>query len=181
MTALEARKVAQKLLGVADDGKFGKLTLGAFTALGEASDNSVWPPDVQLDGSIHKVKASSFADPADIRAFKAAKERGASDQQAFRVGDNGVGVFGDSVVEGTGASCALPPEDMIEKWGSIAAAKHKPVEVTANNKTIVAVLKDRMPHKKNITNGAGIDLNPDACRELGFEPPIMVSATWRWV
>jgi len=37
-----------------------------------------------------------------------------------------------------------------------------------------------MPWKKNIHNGAGIDLNPDAVRALGLEPPIMVPAKWEW-
>ena len=131
-------------------------------------------------GPEHHVKASSFADPADVRAFRKCKECGGSDQECFRVGDNGIGCWNDNVSEGTGASCALPPDDMIEKWGSIAGAKHKLVEVSANGKTVTCVLRDRMPWKKNIHNGAGIDLNPDAVRALGLEPPIMVPAKWEW-
>jgi len=54
---------------------------------------------------------------------------------------------------------------MIEKWGSIADAKHKPVIVTSNGQISKCILKDRMPWKKHIHNGAGIDLNPTL-----FEP-----------
>ena len=35
--------------------------------------------------------ASSFADLADVRAFKRAKAKGMTDQEAFRYGDNGIG------------------------------------------------------------------------------------------
>jgi hypothetical protein len=128
----------------------------------------------------HHVKASSFADPSDIKAFKRCKERGGTDQDCFKVGDNGIGCWNDNVAEGTGASCALPPEDMEERWGSVNGAKHKLVEVSANGRVVTCVLRDRMPHRANIKNGAGIDLNPDAVRALGLEPPIMVSAVWKW-
>jgi hypothetical protein len=125
-------------------------------------------------------KASSFADPADVAAFWRCKKRGGSDQQCFKVGDNGVGCWGDDCSAGSGPSCALPPEDMIEKWGSVKAARRKPVSVTANGRTITVLLKDRMPHRANIKNGAVIDLNPDAVAALGLKPPIMVSASWSW-
>lgn len=87
----------------------------------------------------------------------------------------------DNTAEGSGPSCALPPEDMEEKWGSIVNARHALVSVTGNGKTITCVLKDRMPRRANIKNGAGIDLNPDAVRALGLEPPIMIAASWRWL
>lgn len=159
------------------------------TVLGVTVDG-VWGPNTQraLDSLLHPafsaehhVKASSFADPKDVAAFRRCKERGGSDQDCFKVGDNGIGCWMDDVTEGHGPSCALPPDDMIEKWGSINDAKHKLVEVEANGKTVTCVLRDRMPWKRNITNGAGIDLNPDAVRALGLEPPIMVNAVWKWV
>ena len=162
-------KQLQLILGVTADGLWGAKSQAVLDAL--VHGNS--------DG-IHKVKASSFADPADVEAFRKCKERGGSDQDCFKTGDNGIGYWDDITSEGSGPSCAIPPDDMISKWGSINGAKHKPVEVNANDKTVICICKDRMPQKKNITNGAGIDLNPDACRELGLEPPIMVSATWKW-
>jgi len=158
----------QTVLGVKVDGVWGPQSQAAFNAL------------VTPGATIHAVRASSFADPADVAAFKRCKERGKSDEECFKVGDNGIGAWGDDCSEGSGLSCALPPDDMIEKWGSVDAAKHKLVEVTANEKDVTCVLKDRMPWKRNIENGAGIDLNPDTVRALGLEPPIMVSASWRW-
>lgn len=158
--------------------------------LGDVDVDDVWGPQSQgsLDrllastrSKIHHVKASSFADPADIIAFDRCKAQGKTDQECFKVGDNGVGCWGDSTREGTGPCCALPPDDMIAKWGSVAAAKHKKVLVVSKGNSVVCVLKDRMPYKKHIKNGAGIDLNPDAVRALGMKPPIMTTATWQWV
>jgi len=70
---------------------------------------------------------------------------------------------------------------MEEQWGSVSAAKHQLIEVAANGVKITCVLRDRMPHKVHITNGAIIDLSPDAVRALGLEPPIMITCSWRWM
>lgn len=137
----------------------------------------------------HHVRASSFADPADVAGFKKwyriYLDRGmsprAAEEAAFKKGDNAIGCWGDSTAEGSGPSCALPPEDMEERWGSVAAAKHKQVKVEFGPRVVVCTLKDRMPHRANIENGAGIDLNPDAVKALGMKPPIMVPAAWSWV
>jgi hypothetical protein len=160
-------------------------TIKAIQGIIGTTQDGVWGPKSQaaLDAIIHPTKvklASSFADPADVAAFRRCKATGKSDQQCFKVGDNGIGCWGDDVSEGTGPSCALPPDDMIEKWGSVNAARHKPVNVKANGKSVVAILKDRMPWKKNITNKAIIDLNPDAVASLGLKPPIMEPASWEW-
>lgn len=161
----------QTILGVTPDGIWGSKSQAALDALVSPASTS---------DAIHEVKASSFADPSDVAAFTKCKARGGSDQDCFKVGDNGIGCWDDNVKEGSGAACALPPEDMEERWGSISGAMHKGVMVESNNKRVYCVLKDRMPHRSNIKNGAGIDLNPDAVRALGLEPPIMVDATWRW-
>ena len=124
----------------------------------------------------HEVKASSFADPADVRAFKRCKENGGTDHACFKLGDNAVGAWGDDTSEGSGPSVALPPED----WQSFEDHRFKKVQVRYGEKTVVALLKDTMPYKANIKNGAGIDMNPDTCRALGLEPPVLVKASWRW-
>jgi hypothetical protein len=54
------------------------------------------------------------------------------------------------------------------------------VIVRANGKVITCLLADTMPWKRNIKNGAGIDLNPCACALLGLKPPILVAAAWVW-
>ncbi len=126
------------------------------------------------------IKASSFADPKDVAAFRKCKSAGNSDEHCFGVGDNGVGCWGDDCTEGTGPSCAVPPEYMVNRWGSMHDAKHKQVLVQANKQSVVCILKDVMPHIRHITNGARIDLNPDAVRALGLEPPILIDASWDW-
>ena len=165
-------KAIQGIIGVEQDGIWGPKSQRAFDAI----IHPVEGPDDE-----HHVIASSFADPADVRAFKRCKDRGGTDYDCFRVGDNGIGCWGDDVSEGSGMSCALPPEDMEEKFGSVASAKHAKVKVILKGTEIVCILKDRMPHKKNIKNGAGIDLNPDAVRACGMEPPILEKAIWQWV
>lgn len=171
MATKDKIKAIQKILRVTTDGTWGKQTQFAL-------DTLLYP--TMSAENLHHVKASSFADPADVRAFRKCKDKGKSDQECFKVGDNGIGCWGDSTAEGSGPSCALPPEDMEEKWGSVNGAKHKMVEVTGNGKTVVCRLKDRMPRRANIKNKAGIDLNPDAVRVIGLEPPIMIDATWKW-
>ena len=124
------------------------------------------------------VQASSFADPADLIAFKRAKSRGLSDMEAFKFGDNCVGKWGDPTGEGTGPSCALPPED----WRPLGDKAHlAQVRVFSNGRSVVCLLKDTMPARANIKNGCGIDLNPDACADLGLHPPVLCAASWEWV
>lgn len=127
----------------------------------------------------HSVIASSFADPADVSAFRRCKAAGKSDRECFKVGDNGIGCWGDDTT-GDAPMCALPPDDMIARFGSVDAAKHRRVLVTVGDKTVSCVLADRMPWKTNIRNGCGIDLSPAACKALGLKPPVRVRASWRW-
>lgn len=128
----------------------------------------------------HSVIASVFADLADLDAFHKCKALGGSDEHCFNLGDNGIGCWGDSTGQEVTAMCALPPEDMIEKWGSTLAAKHKGVSVTYKEHTVICKLADRMPHKKNIRNGAGIDLNPAAVSQLRIPKGAMVRVIWKW-
>lgn len=128
------------------------------------------------------VLASSFADPADVRAFKRCKAKGGSDAECFKVGDNGIGCWGDLTAQDQTPMCALPPDDMIARWGSVAKAKRKRVRVARENGiSVECILADRMPWKKNIKNGAGIDLNPAASRRLGLKPPFLEKVAWEWV
>jgi hypothetical protein len=138
----------------------------------------VSPPPSGTGEVVHRGKATSFADNADVRAFKLCKAQGKTDQQCYDVGDSGVGYWNDSTVEGTGPSCALIPQDIIERWGSLSAGKHKPVEVTIGQARAVCILKDVMPHHP--AHGAVIDLNPDACHLLDVDPPLLTDVSWRW-
>ena len=125
---------------------------------------------------IHKVHASSFADPADIAAFRRCKAKGMTDQEAFKYGDNGIGKWGDDTTTPV-PMCALPPED----WTELTHPRGAKVKVTIKGVSVICELRDTMPRKKNIRNGAGIDLNFAACHDFGLHPPIMVDAEWEFV
>lgn len=166
-TRAEKRKAIQRILGVTEDGLFGPVTEAAFAALHQRFDVVV---------GVVRGKASSFADPADIRRFKVCKAEGKSDQECFKVGDNGIGVWGDSTTVDI-PSCAIPRDD----WQHLGkAARRRLIRVRANGREVVCELRDTMPWRKNIRNGAVIDLNPAACKALGLNPPILVTAEWEW-
>lgn len=126
----------------------------------------------------HEVKATSFADVGDVAAFRRCKAKGGSDKQCFRVGDNGVGYWGDDTT--LGLWVALPPEVMVETWGSVVNARHKPVAIqcATTGKECIAQVGDTMPHLENITNGARMDLSPQTCAALGLFPPVSVIVVW---
>ena len=118
--------------------------------------------------------ASSFADAKDLADY--------ARSGSFAQGDNGIGCWGDNTAQMETPMCALPPEDIIAECGSMKAkaARGKRVNVRANGRHVVCLLADRIPSKKNITNQAGIDLNPAAAHRLGLTPPFLVPALWSW-
>jgi hypothetical protein len=127
------------------------------------------------------VTASSFADPKDVAAYKKAIAEGKSEKDALKVGDNGIGMWGDNTARDDVPMCALPPEDWKAKWGSGQNARGKKVAVTYKGKTVTGELRDTMPKKQNITNGAGIDLNPGFAKAFGVTPPFMLkNVQWEW-
>lgn len=153
-----------------------------------ATPDGVWGPKSQalLDGIFNPQtqtefhgKASSFADPADIRAFDHCKAQGKTDRECFKVGDNGIGQWGDNTKEGSGPCCAVPGSRMVARWGSRDAAKHKMIRVTINGKSVEMPLKDRQ--SEDLSSGAIIDLNPDAGALFGLKPPFLVQCSWEWV
>jgi hypothetical protein len=128
------------------------------------------------------VIASSFADPADVGAYKNAIAIGKSEEEALRLGDNGKGKWGDDTTSEDTPMCALPPEDWQAKWGHGDAARGKKVAVTYKGKTVIGELRDTMPHKANIKNGAGIDLNPGFAKAFGVKQPFMLrDVQWEWL
>lgn len=121
------------------------------------------------------VEASSFADPADVRAFEKCKAQGKTDKQCFKVGDNGIGQFGKLTAQDHTPMVAVHHDDMVARWGSEHGAAHRPVTVTVNNRTIQATVEDRIGVKGRI------DLNPAAARQLGLTPPFLVKGcVWNW-
>lgn len=177
MSNTDKIKAIQTILGVTADGAFGPISRAALEKLINGED-----------GVVHSGKASSFADPADVAAFKKCKAEGNSDNYCFSKGDNGIGTPTLGKLDATGKRigadttgnvpmCALPPED----WKPLGSkAPGALVLVTANGKKVVCELRDTMPKRANIKNGAVIDLSPAASKALGLKPPFMVPCTWQW-
>lgn len=163
MTKLEQ---IQTILGVKADGIWGVKSQAALNKEIAAHEGG-------SEG--FKAKASSFADPADVAAFKKCKATGKTDLQCFAVGDNGIGQFGKITAQDHTPMVALHAKDMIAKWGSVAGAAHREVQVQANGKATIARVEDRM------SSPGRIDLNPAAAKALGLKPPFLVDATWIWV
>lgn len=166
------------------DGVFGPITFSALSVLDEMGDHESVAEEVEA-GTLpaepvsdwQRVKASSFADPADIAGFRRCKAAGGSDVQCFAKGDNGVGYWGADTTADV-PLVALPRED----WRHAGKKGGAPVEIrfpgVAN---FVAALGDTMPARANIRNGAGMDCNPCTVRKLGQRLPMMLGGVeWRW-
>ena len=179
----------QQLFGAKPDGGFGPASVAAAKAWVDHLSSVLTQVALRFPGSgelikpvfappveVHHVKASSFADPADIAAFRRCKALGKSDSECFKFGDNGIGRWSDDTTVNV-PMCALPYED----WENLPDARGKKVLVKANGKSVVCELRDTMPRRKNIKNGAGIDLNEAAWKALGKKPPVMMDATWQWL
>ena len=162
----------QSLFGLEEDGKAGTFTHAALTRVAKALniEESLYP--------WRSVIASSFADPADIRRFQECKAQGKSDQECFKVGDNGIGAWGHNTAQEDEAMCALPRDDWKianKKGGDMVAVRYK------RGAVMYIMLADSMPARKNIKNGAGIDLNPAALKLFGLKPPILMDGfEWSW-
>lgn len=157
----------QKLLGIDADGFWGPLSQKAFNDQRDGGAGG---------GAGFKAIASSFADPADVRAFERCKAQGKTDQACFKVGDNGIGQFGKITAQTHTAMVAIHKDDMIARWGSVNAAAHRAVTVRIKGQTTEATVEDRL-------GVAGrIDLNPAAAKQLGLNPPFLEkNCVWNWV
>ena len=112
-------------------------------------------------------RATSFADVADLRSFNRAKRDGKTTEEALAVGDNGVGAWGHSTVAGTGPCCALAKT--VEGFRPLRV-----VRIFYGEKHVDADVRDIAP-------SGVIDLNPDACEELGLAPPVSTFVDWTWL
>jgi hypothetical protein len=128
------------------------------------------------------VVASSFADLKDVEAYNDAIAQGKAEFAALKVSDNGIGKWGDITARDDVPMCALPPEDWVAKWETGEKARGKKVAVTYRGMTVIGELRDTMPHKTNIENGAGIDRHPGFAKAFGIAAPFMVpEVQWEWV
>lgn len=158
------KKLIQHGLCVLVDGLWGPKSQAALNAL-TTEDGKEWIV----------CQASSFADPADLRAFKRCKATGKSDVKCFAVGDNGVGESGVITSQEHTPYVAIHDTFLVSRWGSRHAAWLREVEVVANGVGFVAKVGDRISAKGRI------DLNP-ACLLLIRKPaPLKTAAKWRWI
>jgi hypothetical protein len=156
----------QQLLGVQPDGIWGPKSQAALDTECGRGLSAATP-------TIHQVHASSFADPADIEAFKKCKATGRTDEQCFEVGDNGVGYWGDDTTNVDQLYVALHADHLRERWGSLAAAKHKAVLVECNGKSMQCIVGDLcgVHERVDLAPGAQFRLRPrgrpSSCRRRG--------------
>lgn len=177
MSKVEKIKLIQHTLEVKEDGIWGPKTEAALrNLLGESEQ----PSSASGDSKVIVGKASSFADPADVAAFKKCKAQGRTDQDCFSVGDNGIGAWGADTTDESIPYVAVQPDYMELRWGTVNAANGKRVLVTIHGITEECVVGDRMPWIKNTKNRAVIDLAPGAQKLFGLTPPFLVDASWKW-
>lgn len=182
----------QTIIGVTPDGIWGPISQSALIASDDATKEKVqailgvtvdgqWGPVSQ--GALNAARGSvgftpttfsSFADPADVRAFKQCKKTGRSDVSCFNEGDNGIGQFGQITAQDTIPMVAINGEEMKARWGSIGAAAHRIVLIRTTGDTIEARVEDR------ISAPGRVDLNPAAAKALGLEPPFLTHGEWMW-
>lgn len=158
------RKVQTLLGGLFVDGEWGLKSQSKLNALIVYLNSDVW-----ID-----CEASSFADTADLAAFKRCKLTGKSDVKCFAVGDNGVGQFGKVTAQDHTPMVAIHRTFMVKRWGSVLAAAHRPVYLSINGVTISATCEDR------ISAPGRIDCNPAVLRLLNLKAPLKIAAKWRW-
>jgi hypothetical protein len=116
---------------------------------------------------MNRARATSFADVDDLLRFNRARREGKSTVEALEVGDNGVGAWGHSTVKGTGPCVALSPHTQ-------GFRPLRMVRVFFGERNVDADVRDIGPE-------GVIDLNPDACEELGLRPPVSVMVDWIWL
>lgn len=116
------------------------------------------------EGGIATV-AHTFADPGDLANFAL--------HQRLQTGDNGIGhpdLGGLITARADVPMVALPERTLIDRFGSIAAARgrHVWVQHGANGSPPVrALIADVGPGRGSVRRGVGIDLNPGAAAAIG--------------
>ncbi|HMJ06372.1 MAG TPA: hypothetical protein VK474_08985 [Chthoniobacterales bacterium] len=170
MNIFDTIKAVQAKLGFTGDdvdGKAGPQTWGAIVAALAPELATAW----------QTVFASSFADPADLDAFRRCKATGKTDKQCFAVGDNGEGRWDHFTAQERIPMAAIPSD----VWAAAGKTGGAPIEVRYAGKIVFGILGDTLPPTNEIHNGAGIDLNPAFAKAFGVKPPFMIAVEWRWV
>jgi hypothetical protein len=123
---------------------------------------------------MNRLIGTSFADPADLRAYNRSVWNGATPREALNYGDNGLGAWQLSTCADTGPCVALPADIVLSGTGSRNRQPRRLVRVFFEDKFVDCQVRDLSPH-------GIIDLNPDACKALGLKVPLKTSLNWDWL
>jgi hypothetical protein len=113
--------------------------------------------------------ATRFADPADLQRYQDAKARGASEEQALRVGDNGIGAsdLGGISTPNT-YGIAVPRSYLTEHFGNDPADWRKArATITYGDQQVQVPFVDLGPGQKPQARGVVTDLTDPLARALG--------------
>lgn len=129
---------------------------------------------------VHKAKASTFADPADVAGYNKCIDKGHSPKYCrLHGGDDGIGKWGADTKSTSKAMCALYPKTLRSKWGKVDKAEGKKIEVSYKGRKVTCEIQDIMGGSNN---GATLDLNPGAVKALSLTPGFLMDGfSWRWV
>lgn len=134
-------------------------------------------------------KASSYGDAEDTRRYRArvravlaqGKTKAQAEAEGRKVGDPGVGWMNNDITVLSTPWVAVPRDDWQAKYATKRRAHKCLVEVEIAGQRKLCVLGDTMPWRRNIRNGAVIDLAPGASALWGLKAPHLVPVRWRWV
>jgi hypothetical protein len=119
--------------------------------------------------------ATTFATPSDISAYNEAKARGASEEQALEVGDNGIGSkylgeINTTIVYGV----AVPEQQLIDQFGNNPEAWRKArAVVKMGGQNVIAPIVDVGPGQSAQARGVVTDLTgplAQALKSQGSDP-----------
>lgn len=127
-----------------------------------------------------RAKATSFATLKDLVGYIKCRNGGGSITGCYLKGDSGVGAWNDVTAQLDVPMVALPPSEMVKKWGQSKLARGKKVRVrllsSGHGNEFVCEVRDKGP------NGV-IDLNPAALVAAGLpsDTELSVTANWEWL
>lgn len=138
---------------------------------------TVDPNEIGVLRAPARARVTTFATFKDLVGYIKCLIAGGTATKCYLKGDNGVGAWGDTTAQIHTPMCALPPREMVVRFGSSRAARGKMVKVHVPrlHRTVMCECRDKGP------NGV-VDINPAALQELGLpiDSELNETATWEW-
>lgn len=160
--AVASDQYLNSLLGIQPEEKahipIGHTATGLIGA-GAARDGITDPSQIHRDENGYITgRGATFATSGDLANY--------ARTGSLATGDNGIGAWGHNTAASPGV--AIPRDVLISQFGSLAAAKGRPVEVISpNGQTAILPVLDVGPRLRNRSNNALIELTPSASQQLG--------------